>query len=375
MQIDFHHGVTYICARLAGFSANDAQIVAHSAQYVDDATAEGEIWFDNGMIYPRTASAHKMLDYRNMRDLANHRVWLPFHFLPGNNGDPAPTQPPVYRSAEEFIVRCICRPNSPPARDLMRAVIERQDRPYALHRLGVAAHVFTDTWAHQGFVGYQHQINLASNIEAENDSHHKKNFYEKSTGFFGMGWEQLKSIFVGAALPLGHGTVLSYPDRPYLRWSYTDGLGQPVRRDNPKEFLEAARETYQHFRRYRDWPEAGSKVFQREYPLPQAFDRIGVGLREIRDEDETVRHRKWLDRIGDGMFGFRDRVAYIEKGQGSWKQKALSTDEDIIDNRNAPLPYPASFLDSDWKLFHDALQAHRFFVLHELLPRYGLLSG
>lgn len=375
MQIDFHHGVTYVCARLAGFSADDAKIVAHSAQYVDDATAEGEIWFDNGMIYPRTASAHKMLDYRNMRDLANHRVWLPFHFLPGNAGELAPPKPPVYRSADEFISRCICRPNSPPALDLMRSVIERQDRPYALHRLGVATHVFMDTWAHQGFVGYQHQINLASNVEAENDSHHKKDFNKKLKDFFGMRWEQLKSSFVGAALPLGHGTVLSYPDRPYLRWSYTNGLGHQVARDNPKEFLQAARETYQHFRRYRDWPKAGSKVFQMEYPLPQAFDRIGVGLKEIKDEDETVRHRKWLDRIGDGAFGFQDQVAYIVMGDGSWKQKALNTDEDIVDNRNAPLPYPASFLDSDWKLFHDALQAHRFFVLHELLPRYGLLSG
>ncbi len=376
MQIDFHHGVTYVCARLAGFSADDAKIVAHSAQYVDDATAEGEIWFDNGMIYPRTASAHKMLDYRNMRDLANHRVWLPFHFLPGNNGEPAPSSnvPPAY-DKNSFITRCICVKNSYPAQDLMRAVIERQDRPYALHRLGVATHVFVDTWAHQGFVGYQHQINLASNVEAENDSHHKKDFSEKLKDFFGMRWKQLKSSFVGAALPLGHGTVLSYPDRPYLRWSYTNGLGHRVARDNPKEFLEAARETYQYFCRYRDWPEAGSKVFQMEYPLPQAFDRIGDGLKEIRDEDETVRHRKWLDRIGDGTFGFRDRVAYIEKGEDSWKQKALSTDEDMIDNRNAPLPYPASFLDSDWKLFHDALQAHRFFVLHELLPRYGLLSG
>ena len=59
MQIDFHHGVTYVCARLAGFSADDAKIVAHSAQYVNDATAEGEIWFGNGMIGPRTASTHK----------------------------------------------------------------------------------------------------------------------------------------------------------------------------------------------------------------------------------------------------------------------------------------------------------------------------
>lgn len=39
------------------------------------------------------------------------------------------------------------------------------------------------------------------------------------------------------------------------------------------------------------------------------------------------------------------------------------------------LPLPAPFLSSHWKLFHDALQAHRFFVLHELLPKYGLLAG
>ncbi len=81
MQIDFHHSVTYVCARLAGFPSEKAEIIAHSAQYVDDTTASGEIWFDNGMLFERTASAHKMLDYRNSKDLANHRVWLPFHFL------------------------------------------------------------------------------------------------------------------------------------------------------------------------------------------------------------------------------------------------------------------------------------------------------
>ena len=70
-----------------------------------------------------------------------------------------------------------------------------------------------------------------------------------------------------------------------------------------------------------------------------------------------------------------DELAYIDKDVGSWKQTALNTEADITDNQDAPLPYPESFLTSDWKLFHDALQAHRFFVLHELLPRYGLLSG
>ncbi len=37
MQIDFHHTVTYVIARLAGFSQTEAGVIAYSAQYVDDA--------------------------------------------------------------------------------------------------------------------------------------------------------------------------------------------------------------------------------------------------------------------------------------------------------------------------------------------------
>ncbi len=51
MQIDGHHGLTYIAARLAGFTAYDAQVIAYSAQYVDDATNWGVLRFDNGAMY------------------------------------------------------------------------------------------------------------------------------------------------------------------------------------------------------------------------------------------------------------------------------------------------------------------------------------
>jgi hypothetical protein len=32
-------------------------------------------------------------------------------------------------------------------------------------------------------------------------------------------------------------------------------------------------------------------------------------------------------------------------------------------------------LKSDWKHFHDALQAHRQDVLHDVLPRYGICAA
>jgi hypothetical protein len=374
MQKDFHHAVTYICARLAGFPAQQAEVISHSAQYVDDATAEGEVWFDNGMIFPRMASAHKMLDYKNANELGNHRVWLPFHFLPGNNGEAASTDLPAY-DEEEFMRRCICRPNSHPAREMMHAVISRQDRPYALYRLGIAAHVFMDTWAHQGFVGYQHQVNVATDIKAE-DSHHERSIGQRLKDFFTQDWDETKSDLVGKALPLGHGSVLSYPDRPYLRWSYTNGLEEQVVRDNPRDFLEAAKQVYQHFCRYRNYIADGEKVFDEEFEYPAQFATIAKYIELIRDEDGDVRHARWIKVIASGELGFSESLSYVDKGTGSWKEQALDTVEDVEDmSEVAPLPYPKAFLVSHWKLFHDGLQAHRFFVLHELLPKYGILSG
>jgi hypothetical protein len=374
MQIDFHHGVTYVIARLAGFELPEADIIAHSAQYVDDATESGEIWFANGMLYPRISSAHKMLDYRNSRKLANHRVWLPFHFLPGNRGEPVPDAPPPFTTEDDFILRCVCRPNSYPARELMRTVITRQDREYALYRLGIAAHVFVDTWAHQGFVGYQHQINIATNIIA-NDEHHEQRFEERAAAFVKWGWGSFLSWFLGEAFPLGHGTVLSYPDRPYLTWSYTNGLGERVERDNPSDFLEAAKNLYMHFRRYIDYKEDGEGAFGKLYDFPAEFETLGDRFKTVKDEDGEARHRAWLEMAANGTFGFKDQISYIQKGEGSWKHQALGTLKDVGHNPRRPLAYPPQFLSSHWKHFHDALQAHRFYVLSELLPRYGILSG
>ncbi|MGE0356488.1 MAG: DUF6765 family protein [Burkholderiales bacterium] len=373
MQIDFHHGVTYVVARLAGFDEREAMIVAHSAQYVDDATESGEIWFDNGAIYARGYSAHKMLDYRNSKALANHRVWLPFHFLPGNAGESRPASPPAL-THDQMIERSICRPNSAPAQALMRAVIRRQDRPYALHRLGVAAHVFADTWAHQGFVGYQHAVNLATQLDAE-DQHHERGIFVRLKEFFREDWDETRQDIVGTVLPLGHGTVLSYPDRPYLKWAYTNGLGERIERDNPSDFLAAATELHQHFCRYLQYVDEKDAVFEKRYDTPRQFRRIGEMLANITSEDGDTRHEQWIGAIAGGEFGFRDDVQYVAKGEGSWKAIALGTVVDLGSSEGNPIAMTPEFARSDWKCFHDALQAHRFYVLNELLPQYGIYSA
>ena len=52
--------------------------------------------------------------------------------------------------------------------------------------------------------------------------------------------DKLANFFLSESFPLGHGSVLSYPDRPYLNWSYKNGMRQTVQRNNTSDFIDAA---------------------------------------------------------------------------------------------------------------------------------------
>lgn len=358
MQKDYHHAVTYVVARLAGMPHGEANTVAHCAQYVDDATNDGELRFDNGAMYRRLASAHKMLDYKNLEELENHLVWVPYHFLPGNGGLPAGENPDG-----SFIEKLICWPNSPVAHDMIRETIAERERPYGLHRLGVSAHVFVDTWAHQGFAGIKHEVNEVSDLRGA-DGEPDESLIDRVADYFsGLLQSQIPS--------LGHGQALSNPDLPYAEWSYTDGLGRQVVRNNRVDFVEAADELCKVFQRYLagnpDAAVAGLQAADR--------DRIADKLWNTVDHDADVRHGAWLTAIEDDDFGFGpEQLSYIAKGEGSWKHQAVDT-TGAVDGEGHEFHYDPSFLVSDWKMFHDAAKAHRLSLIDIILPRYGICAA
>ena len=354
MDIDSHHAGTYVVARLAGMSHRDAEIVAYCAQYVDDATNEGVIRFDTGASYLRICSAHKMLDYRNAESLASAKVWVPFHFLPGNGGLPAGQNP-----KGGYVDKLICKPDSPVAKDMVRAAIQGQAAPFALHRLGITAHVYADTWTHQGFTGTNHEVNKASDLINANGAPDVSMM------------NRLKGFFVSSALPLGHGAVLGHPDRPHLVWGYTNGRGEKILRNNPQDFIIAYDAMCQMFRRYLvNNPDAVVPG------LPEPDRTLITALfRTLTDSNGYVRHKQWLDALAQGHFSFgKVNLSYAPKGEGSWKHAALGTLKEI-DDEDEIFAFRPEFLQSDWKLFHDALQLHRFHVVHELLPRYGICTA
>lgn len=355
MQIDFHHATTYVVARDAGFTHEEADIVAYCAQYVDDATSEGTVFFDNQAAYNRTSSAHKMIDLRNTLALANHQVWMTFHFLPGNDNKLASD------SAIEggFIRKIICRPNSPVAQEMVRGAILEKERLYGLHRLGVTMHVYADTWAHQGFAGVLHDVNEVENAEETGDS-----------GVFDKKLDNLlRDILDDAIPPLGHGRATIFPDMPFLQWEYRNGKKEIIKRDNPTDFLAAAEHMCIAMQRYiKGDPDAS--VSGLSSATKTKIDQL---FRAIKIEDGDKRHAEWLTAIRTGAFtniGGVDIDNYMPRGKDSWKAQALGTSHDVPVHK-----YKDDFLISNWKLFHDAVLSHRFHVIHDILPKYGICAA
>jgi len=352
MQIDFHHAVTYVAARLAGFPHEDADIIAYASQYVDDATCDGAIKFDNKAIYKRISSSHKSVDFENLDPVEDLLVWMPFHFLPGNGGASPGDNP-----EGSFIHKLVTSPDSPVAQEMVRAAILDQSKPYSLHRLGITMHVYADTWAHQGFAGVLNEINDVKDFDETDNS----GVFEGGLNGF------ISSVLDDVVPPLGHGRANVFPDMPFLSWKYKNGHGIEITRNNTDIFCEAADALCKAMKRYR-LKDPDAAVTGIEDGDMKQIRKLFTGN---KNEDGEVRHGEWLKALKQGAFSFGPAIiSYDEDGKGSWKANALKTSRDM-----PQYPYNDSFLTSNWKRFHDALQLHRITVSHDILPQYGICAA
>jgi hypothetical protein len=353
MQIDFHHAATYVVARLAGFTHNEASTVAYASQYVDDSTNKGIIQFTNGNTYERIASAHKVFDVEhNCLNGEDYEVWVPFHFLPGNNGVPADTKQsvPLYQ-------RLVCTPDSPLSADMWDQCRAKRADPNGLHRLGITAHVYCDTFSHQMFAGIRHPVNHVADL---------MHGAAPDTGIL----ERIESA-AADELGLGHGGALTDPDLPYLVWKYTNGFRQLREVSNHDAFLLASRRLFSQFIYY----------LSRDANTPMESRDLGMIEHLIASNvtsDPGSRHQSWLASIQEGSFSFGKlsdaefhALNYLSYGVGSWKFLALGTRE-ARDAVSQEFAYDDRFETSDWKKFHDALKDHQGFVLNVILPKYQL---
>jgi len=245
MQIDMHYYGTYAMARAAGINAETTRIIATAAQFVDDNAKKDNIEIRDGARLDSEATAHHALNLKNI-DLEDQRkIWVPFHFLPGNEG-------------KTYTEKLICRKDSKIAREMIRYALSLSSQPYAVPVMGIAAHVYADTFAHYGFSGISSRRNkimgiefdegLSNNMEKYLRKKEKdfKDYYPKEDGLL----TNIKSFFAeNLSGALGHGAAVTFPDRPYLKWSFTyeDPEYKSDLRDNPATFMDACKALHTFF--------------------------------------------------------------------------------------------------------------------------------
>lgn len=371
MEIDFHHGTTYVLSRMAGFTPEQAYIIAYSAQYVDDAGTYfasqvlqmfewHAVFFDTYEIYEYIDSSHSMFDISNVKELDQHKVWIPFHFLPAGDGGTF-VEKVTCRKAWDVEGQWINRV----AQDMVTEVVKNAgNRPWGLHRLGITMHVLADTFAHQNFGGIKcKDMNNVLQIEISSPS-----------GYSAPG-------AVIRNLPaLGHARAEHLPDLPFVSWSYTNDAGDQVMRDNPSDYVDAAAIMLQTLREYKE-------NFYPDQPSPPSPDveqdsqKIQSLFTQLSDKDGNVRNQAWVDEINSG--GFRccngnEQAVYFKEGEkNSWWSQVQQLCPWSDDWKWYSLGYRKfnpDFMTCNYKLFQDALKSHLYYVRNVLFPQYGICA-
>lgn len=365
MQIDMHYYGTYCMARAAGMSRDNAQVAASAAQYVDDNVQRSPVVMRDGARLARTPTAHHVTDeISNVQPDDQRDVWVPFHFLPGNEASPTGDM--------DYGERLKCRKNSEPARQMVIEVLERlPDDTQGLERLGVTAHVFADTYSHFGFSGVSSDRNAVvgssfrfpkANPELVEELHGiRKRFvarFDKEAKLIAS----IKSWFAEkATAALGHGSVATYPDLPYLAWGfdYEHPTRQREDRDNTANFLEACEALYDLFAQAVDKrPDFGGAKAR---PFGDIRGTVAAILATLGDSNTRIAAWKQAARTGQLFDQGEEIPEYLGIDWTRWLEAA----DGKVDSATA-LEHPAC-------RFHLAANTHRSWVLHELLPARNLL--
>ncbi|GBC60412.1 hypothetical protein DENIS_1364 [Desulfonema ishimotonii] len=359
MQIDMHYYGTYAMARAAGIRRDAAAIIATAAQFTDDNASKDSIEFRDGGRLDAEATAHHAIDRKNIDAEDQRKIWVPFHFLPGNQGN--------------FLTeKLVCRKDSDIAKQMVRFNLSLADQPYALPLMGITAHVYADTFAHYGFSGISSRRNKIhgnsfkfDDIDPEMEKYirgKEKKFeenYPDEGGFLPNIKSWFAEKFSGA---LGHGAALTFPDRPYLKWSFE--YEEPEKgsglRDNPATYLEGCEALHKLFRDF---------ATARQDCAETAFAEFS----DIKGEVEKIlnlqapkkdRIKAWQDASTTGnLFATGPEKIPLYRKHNWHNQR-----ENLVREKDSSKTRELSVYN-----FYQAAAVYRTYVLRVLLPSKGLV--
>ena len=349
MQLDMHFYGVYALARAAGIKADTARIIAYASQFVDDAIDDDKIVLSSNNALLPLMTSHRPLDYKNTIPSDQWRVWIPFHFLPGNKGN-------------TFTQKMICQMHSEPVKAMIENALDSKHEDYWPYLIGITAHVYADTFSHYGFIGIEDELNKVKqkSIDITNNS---KNIFQ----YIEIKFEEFKSRFLGTfaeRVPIGHGAVATLPDRPYLKWEFkyeSKNNKSETNRDNSSTFYDGCESLFKFFS---DFVEICPK--EKDLNIAKNWDQISKKIKTLVKNQTPISERidLWKDYISKGIFCNvepLDKKIYYDLNL--WRSRRtgfnIQSEDDII--------------QTDAYKFIKASCIHKDFVLYDLLPSIGLI--
>jgi len=203
MNVEFHYYMTYLIATRAGFTPKDAHTIAYSCEYIDE--NEQPTIVNKGLAAEYSSTQTQACDADYIPETLGDRakVYSVFHFIPGYPSSGSPRT-----DGKTSLLNTT--PNSQNAQEIFSKALATKN----LYRIGIAAHGYADTWAHQNFEGQASEFNQ----------------------IFGVDF--LKPLKKWDLPDLGHAEAFCHPDYPATIW--TDSRLKESEIDNKVRFLDAA---------------------------------------------------------------------------------------------------------------------------------------
>ncbi|MDE2717747.1 MAG: hypothetical protein OXI33_12160 [Chloroflexota bacterium] len=327
MQIDVHYCRVYAMARATGLTREASAQIATASQLVDDNAEEEQVEFGDGGRLDLMPTAHHTNDIENWDEEMQRKVWVPFHFIRGNRG----------RTVAE---RLVCRKDSAIAKEVVGHAVRMANRAFGPQLLGIAAHVYADTFSYYGVTGASCPVNRVNAgesgpVEDDEAAAEARRSREKSAADGnvehdggGHWWTEMPEHLVAgiaevASGALAHAGVATWPDKPFLVWTAAFEHEAPARemrqhRDNLKTFLEGCRALHRMFRKVgREAPHLRARV-------PTRFADFEESVKDILATvgDKGIGSEAWMAAAMDGPLWAlrkRSRLMADATGSGPWR--------------------------------------------------------
>lgn len=313
MDIEFHYHITYIIARTAGFLPEEASIIATSSQYTDD---NNEVYIINEGrpdAYSNYIS-QTMNIFKPQKELMN--IYPVFHFMPGTLAEIAGNST-RRRDGKLHLMNTV--PDSSNSRQLLNAALYSHN----LYRIGIATHMYADTFSHQNFVG------------------------------FDDGFNNMKGVRETLIPSIGHADAKHQPDLPALKWEDKRLVSSHSEVDNKKRFLEATRCIYDRYAAYLNSSNDSQDLIT---AIDEAIGDYG--------SDKKARVERYQALIG-GEYIKYNRKRWFTDAVDLTTEK-LPGDENVVNTRTV-CAWRGDYLDSHWYKFQEAVKTHQWLAMDTVI--------